>query len=317
MLNTQKYLAVRKCGELGHKYLYDQIKNSIDNNESIFIGKIGAIELQLIHQTVLIDVKKLDNYLPYLKYEVTNAAGLYPENDEMFKSFVNQYLEAIKDLEVLASWNDSMLSVEEWVYNIFINPKELINIGIVDLTSFESFYTDSKYWWQTLFENKTILIISPFIDSISDQLELNQRDKVWTGKWKNFWPSSIRFKYLKFPHPYTTQTPQIQSTYPKTYKQLINEYKQKINEVGMFDIALIGTGCYSIILGSYIKKELKRSAFHLGGGLQMMFGVYGNRWFQNGNMSEFFKQYINEHWTRPSDNEKPSGYKKQENGAYF
>lgn len=317
MTSIQEYLASRKSGEIGYKYLYDQIKKSIEKNEPIFIGKIGAIELQLIHQTILIDIKKLDDYLPYLKYEVTNAAGLYPDNSVIFKLFVNDYLEAIKNLDILASWNDNMLSVEEWVYRCFINPNESTDKGIVDLLSLESFYTDSKYWWQNLFENKTILIISPFIDSISEQLEKNKRDKVWSGKWKNFWPSSIRFKYLKFPHPYTTQTPKIQSTYPKDYKYLIGEYKEKIDEVGMFDIALIGTGCYSIILGSYIKNELKRSAFHLGGGLQMMFGVYGNRWFQNGNMSDFFKQYINEHWTRPSDDEKPSGYKKQENGAYF
>jgi hypothetical protein len=49
----------------------------------------------------------------------------------------------------------------------------------------------------------------------------------------------------------------------------------------------------------------------------MMFGVYGNRWFQNGNPSDFFKEYINEHWIRPSGDEVPEGFRKQENGAYF
>ena len=97
----------------------------------------------------------------------------------------------------------------------------------------------------------------------------------------------------------------------------LKKFEKEINNIGNFDIALIGAGCYSLPLCSYIKNNKQKIAFHLGGGLQMMFGVYGNRWFQNGNMSDFFKQYINEHWTRPSDDEKPSGYKKQENGAYF
>jgi hypothetical protein len=321
MLSSEQYLGLRRCGESGHKYIFDEIKKSIENNEPIFIGKIGSIELQLIHQSVLIDIKKLDDYLPYLKFEVTNAAGLYPEHNNFFKLFVNMYLDAIKELDILASWNDNLLPIEEWVYSTFINSKQIINPkyskGIVDLMSFESFYVDSKYWWQTLFENKTILILSPFTYSISEQLDCNKRDKVWSGKWSNFWPSTIKFKYLNFPHPYMLQSPKVQSTYPQDFVQLIHSYKTKLNDIGEFDIALIGTGCYSIILGSYIKKELKKSAFHLGGGLQMMFGVYGDRWFQNGNMSEFFKQYINEYWTRPSDDEKPSGYKKQENGAYF
>ncbi len=320
-MNKQDFLGLRKCGESGHKYIFDEIKKSIENNEPIFIGKIGSIELQCIHQTVMIDQKKLYDYYPYLKYELTNAAGLYPEHNNVFKLFVNIYLDAIKELDILASWNDNMLPIEEWVYNNFVNHKHIINPkyskGIVDLMSFESFYVESKLWWQTLFENKTILILSPFTDSISDQLDLNKRDNVWSGKWSNFWPSTIKFKYLKFPHPYMLQSPKVQSTYPQDFVELIHSYKTKLNDVGEFDIALIGTGCYSIILGSYIKKELKKSAFHLGGGLQMMFGVYGNRWFQNGKPNTFFDEYINEHWVRPSKEETPSGFKKQEDGAYF
>ena len=309
------YYKQRQCGEQGHQYIYNQIKNSIENNKPIFIGKIGSIELQLIHQTIIIEQKTINDYMLNLRYEVTNASGLYPDNNDTYKLFVNDYLESIKQLDILASWNDNILPVEEWIYKLFINPKLSIDKGIVDLTSFESFYTESKYWWQHLFKNKTILIISPFTDSITKQL--SKRNDVWIGKWNNFWDESINFKYIKFPHPYYTQSPLIQSTYPKHYKYLINDFKNKIKEIGQFDIALIGTGCYSILLGSYIKKELNRSAFHLGGGLQMMFGVYGNRWFQNGNMSNFFKQYINENWSRPTKDETPTGYKKQENGCYF
>lgn len=309
------YYKLRQCGEKGHQYIFNQIKESIESNKPIFIGKIGSIELQLIYQTILIEKRNLDDYLMYLKYEVTNASGLYPDDNNTFKLFVNEYLESIKDIDILASWNDKMLSVEEWIYKLFINKNLSIYKGVVDLQSLESFYTDSKNWWQNLFENKTILIISPFTESISKQLL--KRDDVWKGKWENFWSTKINFKYIKFPHPYYLQSPEVQSSYPKHYRYLIQDFKNKIKEIGDFDIALIGTGCYSILLGSYIKTELKKSAFHLGGGLQMMFGVYGNRWFQNGNMSNFFKEYINEHWCRPSNNEKPSGFKKQEDGCYF
>lgn len=315
------FLAIRHKNESGHKYLYDAIKQSIANNEPIIIGKIGAIELQIIYQTILISRKMLNDYHPQIRYEAINTAGMHPPNNNTFSIFTNAYLEAIKEVNVLASWNDNLLQVEEMLWNQFINintntrPTEIK--GIVDLTSLESFYTTPDYWWQNLYKNKTILIISPFTKSISKQLEYSQRDKVWSGKWNNFWDKSINFKYIKFSHPYATLSKKEQEQYPPTFIDVIEKYKKEINQIGDFDIAVVGAGCYSISLCSYIKTHTQHTAFHLGGGLQMMFGVYGNRWFQNGNPSDFFKEYINEHWIRPSGDEVPEGFRKQENGAYF
>jgi len=313
------FRAIRNCNESGHKYLYDAIKHSIMDNKPIVIGKIGAIELQIIYQTILISKKLLDNYHPQIRYEAINTAGMHPPNNNTFSIFTQVFLESIKEMNVLASWNDNLLQMEEMIWNQFINPipmsKEIK--GVVDLTSLESFYTTPDNWWQNLYKNKTILIISPFTKSISGQLEYPQRDKVWSGKWNNFWDKSITFKYITFSHPYATLSKEEQDKYPKSFNDVIEKYKKEINLIGDFDIALVGAGCYSISLCSYIKSQCQRSAFHLGGGLQMMFGVYGNRWFQNGNTSEFFKQYMNINWVRPSGDEVPEGFKKQENGAYF
>ena len=90
--------------------------------------------------------------------------------------------------------------------------------------------------------------------------------------------------------------------------------QKEIDNIGNFDIALIGAGCYSLLLCAYIKNTKNRIAFHLGGGLQMMFGVYGARWdISNG----FFKEYVNNYWIRPNENETPANFKNQEFGAYF
>lgn len=320
-----KFLKLRNCNEDGHKYLYNMIKLSILQNRPIFIGKIGAIELQIIYQTILISRKLLNGYNPIIRYEAINTAGMHPPNDDTFALYTQLFLEAIKSINVLASWNDNLIQVEELIWNQFINQQtqhtNIIKLpeikGIVDLMSLETFYTKSDYWWQNLYKNKTILIITPFVKSIQHQLEYPQRDKVWTGKWNNFWDKSITFKYIKFPHPYATLSETDKAEYPQSIPDVLNKYQMEIDNIGDFDIALIGAGCFSIPICNYIKVEKNKSAFHLGGGLQMMFGVYGNRWFQNGNPNDFFKEYINEHWIRPSGDEVPQGYKQQENGAYF
>jgi len=326
---SQEYKSSRKCNEEGYKFLYDSIKKSLSDKIPIMIGKIGANELLVIYQSIGILQNQITDFAPDIKREGCVSAGIYPPTKEGFLIFVKAYLDAIKSMNIMASWNDNILQVEEHIWNNFIikdanNANNVNNAnntnehyGLVELTTLESFYTEPKYWWQNLYENKTILIISPFVKSIQTQLDLNKRDKVWTGKWTNFWSKSITFKYIKFPHPYYISSDADKSKYPKNLDLLLKKYQDEIDKVSEFDIALVGTGAYSILLCDYIKRIKNKNAFHLGGGLQMMCGVYGHRWEPSFNKSPFLKEYMNEHWIRPLSEEIPPIYEAQENGAYF
>ena len=44
-----------------------------------------------------------------------------------------------------------------------------------------------------------------------------------------------------------------------------------------FDICLIGAGAYGFPLAAYVKRKGKK-AVHLGGALQLLFGIKGSRW---------------------------------------
>jgi hypothetical protein len=80
-----------------------------------------------------------------------------------------------------------------------------------------------------------------------------------------------------------------------------------------FDIALLGCGSYGMPLGNYIKKELKKSAIYVGGGLQLYFGIKGKRWDNSPDITKFY----NEYWTRPSQEETPELGKYVEGGCYW
>jgi glycerol-3-phosphate dehydrogenase len=47
-----------------------------------------------------------------------------------------------------------------------------------------------------------------------------------------------------------------------------------------YDVALIGCGAYGLPLASHVKRKGKQS-IHLGGGLQLLFGIKGKRWDDN------------------------------------
>jgi hypothetical protein len=47
----------------------------------------------------------------------------------------------------------------------------------------------------------------------------------------------------------------------------------------------------------------------------MLFGVLGARWLKE--TPDAVRLYLNEHWSRPKESERPRDYKNIENGCYF
>ena len=74
----------------------------------------------------------------------------------------------------------------------------------------------------------------------------------------------------------------------------------------------------SLILRSFCiqtahAKRRGKQAIHLGGPLQILFGIKGKRWDDIPSVSKFY----NEYWTRPSDEETPVNNTKVEGGCYW
>ena len=79
-----------------------------------------------------------------------------------------------------------------------------------------------------------------------------------------------------------------------------------------FDVALIGCGAYGLPLGAAIK-QMGKPAVHLGGALQLLFGIRGRRW-------EAMPQYLslmNDAWVRPSSTETPPLAEMVDGGCYW
>ena len=88
-----------------------------------------------------------------------------------------------------------------------------------------------------------------------------------------------------------------------------------------YDIALIGCGAYGFPLAAHAKRMGKQSV-HLGGALQLLFGIRGKRW-ENPNYgvrelgNGAYLQLINETWVRPSDQDKPATADQVEEACYW
>ena len=87
--------------------------------------------------------------------------------------------------------------------------------------------------------------------------------------------------------------------------------KKDISKID-FDIAIIGCGAYGFPLAAECKRMGKK-AIHLGGQVQMMFGILGKRWEE----IPYYQQLISEYWVHPMEEEIPNNFEKVEGGCYW
>ena len=66
-------------------------------------------------------------------------------------------------------------------------------------------------------------------------------------------------------------------------------------------IALIGCGAYGLPLAAHVKR-INKQAIHMGGALQILFGIKGKRWDNHPTIGNLY----NEYWVRPKTQDKPT-----------
>ena len=266
-----------------------KIEEFIKSNKPFAVGKIGITELRHIEQHLLkteIDKEKFNR--------IFINCGIFPETNEAILEFIEEIFKIMPKIDGLPMWNTSSKRFEEK----FI--KEFSNINLIDVHDLEPYYSQDP--WSQYLKNKKVLIISPFTDSIEKQYE--KRSLLW--KDERVLPT-FELKTLKHQHSPALGTP---SQYD-SWIEMLADVKRKIELID-FDIALIGTGASSLPLAAHCK-SIGKQAIHLGGSLQILFGIKGYRW----DKKPHIKRFYNEHWVRPSGDEIPKKYIKNEDGCYW
>lgn len=279
-----------------YKNIYDNIKGnevirsylSRINNQPFLVGRSGIVEM-----------RSCFNYYRYgqlsdiLKFLLKNNAGVYNTD---IQHFAKIYTNAINNADMNVWWSqDDLLEAQTLIYDLFTNSSTVFCHN----RSVEPYYFDHP--WSELLKDKKILIIHPFVDSIQNQYD--NRHLLWNHKYilPNF--ELITYKSIQ----------SIGNTGPhSSWLESLEKMQEDIANIN-FDIALIGCGAYGLPLGAFIKNDLSKSSIHMGGALQILFGIKGTRWDHHDEISKFYNNY----WIRPQENEKPKFYKTVEEGCYW
>jgi len=268
------------------------ISHFLKQNLPFCAGKIGVTELNLLycHHNIV----NASRFLPHLQHEVEDIAGLFPYNKETTTAFAEDMLSRLVTLDLIPKWNKVNPIFEKHILDNYCK-----NVYITELQHLEPYFFDKP--WTDQLEGKTVLVISPFTESI--ERNYKNLDKIWNGKIKP------NFKLTTLKYPFALKiSPNDKFKYSdEVYKHYLKALQQE-----KFDVCITGTGYTSLLLAAEAKK-MGKAGIHLGGSTQILFGIKGQRWRE----IKEFQPFFNEHWTDPLDSEKPERRNLVEEACYW
>lgn len=269
------------------------ISHHLKKNIPFAAGKIGVTELNLLY--CYYNIQKGGDLIPHLKHESENIAGLYPYTKETVVQFAEKFLSLLPNIDLIPIWNRVIPQFEDYIFK-----KYTPNSHKTSLEQLEPYFSDKP--WTRFLEGKTVLVFSPFADSIKENyLNLN---KIWSGKITN------NFELKAYTYPFAIPISEKNSIY-KNSNEVFEKYLNILkNET--FDVAIFGTG-YTSLLYTLEAKLMNKCAIHLGGSTQILFGIKGQRWKE----IPRFMSIFNNHWTEPKEYERPEKLNLVEEGCYW
>ena len=286
----------------GDKFIYsgqaasDIIHEILSSGKPAFIGKFGNSELGAIR---LFERGKNKSQIRFTKRSIWRmeiAAGFINPTRENLTRFCCEAIQITRDTDILGVWfiqNERQMCVDYL-------PVTAKLVSLSALSPLSLIY--ARRPWSRYLEGKRVLVVHPFADSIRTQYQKRR---------------------LLFANPHVL--PEFDLTVINAYQSMLRgnpegfgnwfdaleSMKEQIAGTD-FDVALIAAGAYGFFLGHYCK-QLGRQALHIGGDLQLFFGIKGVRWEEAGCDNFLY----NEHWVRPMEHETPNGHKQIERGCYW
>lgn len=284
----------------------------LKREEPSMIARFGATELNLLMN--YLNIKEGEkNIYRFIRGDIhpwwwdgkrikqlKNWSGFFPLEEAYLSRFCELMLADLEELDVLGSW----LFAES-------NFKEILkNVQKVKLVLIEPYM--SKIPWSRVLKGKRVLVIHPFAKLIEHQYE--KRELLFNDK--SVLPE---FELEVIP---AVQSLGGESCGFKDWFEALQWMKDEIDKKE-YDICLIGAGAYGFPLAAHVKRQGKKSV-HLGGALQLLFGIKGSRWEnphypkQWGLDDNFYLNLLNnKHWVRPPKKYKPNNANQVEGATYW
>lgn len=284
---------------VSHEEASRYIEDKLLKSEPFMAGRMGYFEQAVLR---MYEFNKKKKYVTVMN-NIYNCAGFFPNDISLGHRFTDVMKDAYGQCDLLGC-NYELLE------NYFINTCMSRDSNLVRSFDIYDVCRDKTTWSRAL-KGKKVLVVTPFTDSVEYQYA--KREKLFVSE-----PDILpEFTLLTYRSLLTVGD--LRDDRFENWFEALAFMEKEILELD-FDVALLGCGAYGFPLAASIKKS-GRAAIHLGGTLQLLFGIMGRRWDGSRfggieHMPSYIARFYNEDWTYPIEG-KPEEAGKVEYGPYW
>lgn len=281
------------------------IGNAISDKASFWAGRMGFIEMNMVRQVLEHRMIPLIDHRESALSQLCKNAGFFPYDLELGERYVDLVLEDCTGIDLQGYWH---LYMEDYLHDVYQKSTMISHISWIK--PWPACEVQGARPWSAFLEGKKVLVIHPFEKSIRSQYEKHRKD-IFSNRpeYRDILPE-FELKTIK-----AVQT--LGGTKDSRFKnwfEALDWMKEECRKID-FDVAVIGCGAYGFHLAAEIKR-MGKTVIHLGGATQVLFGIRGKRW-ESPELKEEMEKYMNAHWVRPLEEEKPSNSNEIEGGCYW
>jgi len=272
------------------KEIIDVFTSIMVKSEPCFVGRIGGSDFEVVNNYFNDKNSFIPENTAYESLRVRTLNGYFDFDNrhDVFIKYLERMGQCYREMEYcfyagafhIGSFSNlvkfNKTPADPFLYEI-LDGKIAMNYTFVE--GLTGFLNSFKTWG----EGKRILIVSPFSESL--QYQYTRLPNILINyTFPNFdlvtYNTNITYNFFK-------DTKEFLGVNTNNWHEECDAISAGISKLD-FDIALLSCGGYSMPVGNYIDKVMKRKAVYLGGILNVMFNIYGKRYD-----TTFFNSLVN------------------------
>jgi hypothetical protein len=273
---------------LDRRDFVEAVTNAADNRLPYAAGKIGHTEQAVLHYPLVLERESNPRRLRAFEVSVVSRAsqlgGVFPAEREVVREFSRRLASDVRELDCLGLFGES------WARELDLvraHRYEGEVVHYLDQEPHRGLPADDGLCYLPAFRGRKLLLISASAELLSERANRETYEAVWSKIGKRWFdPASV--EALPIPYSYGAS-----AAGGETALDRLDEIADSMASVD-FDLALIAAGSLGTPL-AVAAKRLGRIGISLGGHLQIVFGVHGQRWLAQPN---WHRDYFNDAWIR-------------------
>ena len=294
-------MPVRDDSETSRLHQEATIREMIHKKEPCAMGKIGTTELlglEYLYRWIRPSWPKTASWRRPAK-RLYECSGLFPIRHDIFFRWADECRLSLGQLDLASQWQVGP-AYETALESALIDRlcPRAVRVGYYFLR-----ILNPRAPWLDDLAKLRWLVIHPFEKTIRAQLPHLAELGVYSESARGDLAHRARDTAI-------LACPQLPYMVPPRHRdwfEALEDLKSRMEKID-YEIALVGAGAWSLPLVAHAK-AMGKKGMHLGGSLQLMFGIKGGRFDNN--------RIYNPRWTRPLPQESPANHRLMEGGAYW